>query len=110
MAEVKALAGITNICKPYLVPNRNVVLFGNGHVIQCICLSTGNLLGTYEGHQDLVTSIRQDEYYVSKVVEGEGSVVVLTTALDGSVHVWNLVSHLFSPFFLFLCALDSSLL
>ncbi len=65
--------------------------------IQSICLNTGNLLGSYDEHQDLVTCILYDEdceidLKNTIIPANEKRNVVISASLDGDVRVWNLTT------------------
>jgi len=65
-------------------------------IVQSVSLETGALTGSYNGHSNLVTSIVQNAL-CNRIFKAGNSKdeIVVSTSLDGSVLVWDVVRNCF---------------
>lgn len=55
------------------------------NVIQSVSISTGNLVGSYRGHKDLVSAM-------VTLTGANGELLIASGSIDGQINVWNPVS------------------
>lgn len=84
VSNLSYLTGNFHECSPQFAHSEDLVLFAAGSIINLVSSTTGNIVGVFREHQHLVTAIH--------VQERNGTVIVHSSSVDGTIVQWNLVS------------------
>jgi len=93
--------------RPLFVEHRSLLLCAFGSDIQAISIHTGSLVGTFRGHNGLVSCILCPNPFGAGSTDANGAAqrergpaaedVVISSSIDGAVVTWRLVSYSIKP-------------
>ena len=83
------LSGNYNDCQPLFVDSLRLLLVGYGSAIQSVSMDTGELLGKFSGHSNLVSCISSPNLLHSSMKDAKQT-LALSAALDGVIFVWRI--------------------